>query len=77
VARQPGSRSGSLAHAAQPRRIFGNERAQPQHLGFDGGAIWDTLRLIVWTIGVISPAAGMIIIAGDSAFGDAGSLIHG
>ena len=43
---------------------------------FDGSVIWDTLRLIGWTIGILVPAAGVIIVAGGGEFGGAGSLIH-
>ena len=43
---------------------------------FDGSVIWDTLRLIGWTIGILVPAAGVILIAGGGEFGGAGSLIH-
>jgi hypothetical protein len=42
----------------------------------DGGTLFDSLRLVVWTLGIIIPTAGAIIIAGGGAFGGAGSLIH-
>jgi len=61
-------------------RGFANVRARRPFregvVAVDGEAIWDALRLIVWTLGVITPAAGVIIIAGGGAFGGAGSLIH-
>lgn len=61
-------------------RGIGNLRAKrPFSEGmerFDGSVIWDTLRLIGWTIGILVPAAGVILIAGGGEFGGAGSLIH-
>jgi len=62
------------------RRGLSNLRARrPFAAGmekFDGEEVWDTLRLVVWTIGVIVPAVGVIIVAGGGAFGGAGALIH-
>ena len=43
---------------------------------FDASTIWDTLRVVMWTIVVLVPSAGVIIIAGGGSFGGAGSLIH-
>ena len=43
---------------------------------FDASTIWDSLRLAFWTIGILVPAAGVIIIAGGGSFGGAGTLIH-
>ena len=42
----------------------------------DGEAAFDSLRLLVWTIGVLIPTAGVLIVAGGGAFGGAGALIH-
>ncbi len=42
----------------------------------DGNTIVDSLRLFFWTLGILIPAAGVILIAGGGAFGGAGSLIR-
>jgi len=42
----------------------------------DGEAVWDSLRLLIWTICILIPTAGVIIVAGGGAFGGAGSLVH-
>ncbi len=42
----------------------------------DGEAAFDSLRLLVWTISVLIPTAGVLIVAGGGAFGGAGALIH-
>jgi uncharacterized membrane protein YgcG len=43
---------------------------------FDGSTIVDSLRLGFWTIGILLPTAGVLLIAGGGSFGGAGSLIH-
>ena len=42
----------------------------------DGNDAFDSLQLLVWTIGVLIPTAGVLIVAGGGAFGGAGALIH-
>ncbi len=42
----------------------------------DGNTIVDSLRLLLWTLGILIPAAGVILIAGGGAFGGAGSLVR-
>jgi hypothetical protein len=42
----------------------------------DGNALWDSLQVLFWSLGVIIPAAGVILIAGGGAFGGAGALVH-
>ena len=42
----------------------------------DGEGAIDSLRLLVWTIGVLIPTVGVLIVAGGGAFGGAGALIH-
>jgi uncharacterized membrane protein YgcG len=42
----------------------------------DGATLWDSLRLLFWTVGLLLPAAGAILIAGGGAFGGGGALIH-
>jgi uncharacterized membrane protein YgcG len=43
---------------------------------FDVSTIWDTVRLIFWTLGILIPAAGIVLIAGGGEFGGAGALIR-
>lgn len=43
---------------------------------FDASTIWDTLRLAFWTVAILTPAAGAILIAGGGSFGGAGSFIR-
>jgi len=61
-------------------RGVGNLRAgRPFRKGLvadDGGEAFDSLRLLLWTISVLIPTAGVLIVAGGGAFGGAGSLIH-
>jgi len=61
-------------------RGVGNLRARRPFLegmeAVDGSTIWDSLRILFWSVGIILPAAGVILIAGGGAFGGAGSLIH-
>ncbi len=45
-------------------------------LANDGEAAFDSLRLVVWIISVLIPAAGVLIVAGGGAFGGAGTLIR-
>jgi uncharacterized membrane protein YgcG len=42
----------------------------------DGTSLVDSVRLLIFSIGLLIPAAGAIIIAGGGAFGGAGALIH-
>jgi uncharacterized membrane protein YgcG len=42
----------------------------------EGGTLVDSVRLLVWTLGILIPAAGVLIIAGGGTFGGAGALIH-
>jgi uncharacterized membrane protein YgcG len=42
----------------------------------DGEAALDSVRLLVWTISVLIPTAGVLIVAGGGAFGGAGALIR-
>lgn len=41
-----------------------------------GEALWESVRVFFWTLGILIPAAGVIIIAGGGTFGGAGALIH-
>jgi uncharacterized membrane protein YgcG len=43
---------------------------------FDAGTIVDSVQLLFYTIGILTPAAAVVLIAGGGAFGGAGSMIH-
>ena len=60
------------------RRVANRRAGQPFRKGLanDGEAAFDSLRLVVWIISVLIPAAGVLIVAGGGAFGGAGTLIR-
>jgi uncharacterized membrane protein YgcG len=42
----------------------------------DANTIVDSVKLLLWTLGILIPAAAVILVAGGGAFGGAGSLIR-
>jgi uncharacterized membrane protein YgcG len=66
--------------AGNLRHGIGNLRAKRPFAdgmnSVDGNALVDSVRLIFWTLGLLIPAAGVLIIAGGGSFGGAGALIH-
>ncbi len=61
-------------------RAISNLRAKRPFLDgmerFNASTIWDTARLVFWTVGILIPAAGIVLIAGGGEFGGAGALIR-